>query len=96
MAKLFLLPGAALNGMFRSLEKLVTQVAFHVTSHAIYIGGSRGGAPPYGSRFFRFDMQNFRNVAASGVHGPPYGKSWIRHWFITIIQHLGNEAENAI
>ena len=54
------------------------------------IGGSRGGrarrAPPYGSRFFRFDMQNFRNIAASGVHGPPYevhappyGKSWIRH-----------------
>ena len=36
------------------------------------IGGSRGGAPPHGSRFFRFDMQNFRNVAASGVHGPPY------------------------
>ena len=39
------------------------------------IGGSRGRArraPPYGSRFFRFDMQNFRNVAASGVHGLPY------------------------
>ena len=39
------------------------------------IGRSRGGAPgarpPYGSRFFRFDMQNFRNVATSGVHGPP-------------------------
>ena len=28
--------------------------------------------PPYGSRFFHFDMQNFQNVAASGVHGPPY------------------------
>ena len=40
------------------------------------IGGSRGGAPgarpPYGSRFFHFDMQNFRNIAASGVHSPPY------------------------
>ena len=40
-----------------------------------YIGGSRGGAPgarpPYGSRFFCFDMQNFRNVATSGVPRPP-------------------------
>ena len=50
------------------------------------LGGRARRAPPYGSRFFRFDMQNFRNVAASGVHGPPmrstppYGKSWIRHW----------------
>ena len=45
----------------------------------IIIGGSRGRArraplpPPHGSRFFRFDMQNFRNVATSGVHGPPTG-----------------------
>ena len=29
--------------------------------------------PPYGSRLFRFDIQNFRNVAASGVHAPPTG-----------------------
>ena len=36
------------------------------------LGGARPArAPPYGSRFFRFDMQNFWNVAASGVHGPP-------------------------
>ena len=28
--------------------------------------------PPYGSRFFRFDIQIFRNVAASGVGAPPY------------------------
>ena len=28
--------------------------------------------PSYRSRFFHFDMQNFWNVAASGVHGPPY------------------------
>ena len=35
-------------------------------------GGTPGTRPPYGSRFFRFDMQNFWNVAASGVHGPPY------------------------
>ena len=49
-------------------------------------GGAPGARPPYGSRFFRFDMQNFWNVATSGVHSPPYevhappyGKSWIRH-----------------
>ena len=36
------------------------------------LGGVRPArTPPYGSRFFRFDMQNFRNVAALGVHGPP-------------------------
>ena len=58
-----------------------------------------GGRPPYGSRFFRFDMQNFRNVAASGVHGPPptrstppYGKSWIRHCMIII--SLTSEHQN--
>ena len=44
------------------------------TSLADLRGGGRPARapPPYGSRFFRFDMQNFRNVAASGVHGPPY------------------------
>ena len=39
------------------------------------IGGSRGRArraPPYRSRFFHFNMQNFQNVAALGVHSPPY------------------------
>ena len=38
------------------------------------IGGSRGRVrrtPPYGSRFFRFDTQDFRNVTASEV-GAPY------------------------
>ena len=64
----------------------------------VFTGGSRGGAlgtPPYGSRFFCFDMQNFWNVAASGVHGPPYevhapsyGKSWIRHWFCVMFQNF--------
>ena len=34
--------------------------------------GARAGRAPYGSRLFRFDMQNFRNIATSGVHGPPY------------------------
>ena len=45
-------------------------------------GGVRGHAYPYGSRFFRIDIQNFHNVAALGVHAPlrgsrppPYGKS---------------------
>ena len=47
-------------------------------------GGRRRRAPPYGSRFFRFDIQIFWNVAALGVGAPstrlapPYGKSWIR------------------
>ena len=35
------------------------------------LGGRARHTPPYGSRFFRFDTQNFRNVAASGVHAPP-------------------------
>ena len=68
------------------------------------IGGSRGGRarrapPPYGSRFFRFDMQNFWNVAASGVHGPlyevhapPYGKSWIRHCLLIQSSRISSSA----
>ena len=49
-------------------------------------GGGVPGAHPQGSRFFRFAIQNFRNVTPSRVHAPPYevhapyGKSWIRHW----------------
>ena len=48
------------------------------------IWGACTGHAPRGSRFFRFDIQNFWNVTASGVHAPcevhaPYGKSWIRH-----------------
>ena len=34
-------------------------------------GGAAGARPPYGSRFFRFDTQIFRNVDASGVGAPP-------------------------
>ena len=51
---------------------------FHATFLVLLfecIGGSRGDAPgmhpPFGSRFFHFDMQNFQNVAALGVHSPP-------------------------
>ena len=29
-----------------------------------------GARPPQESRFFRFDIQNFRNVTALGVHAP--------------------------
>ena len=36
------------------------------------LGGRARRAPPYGSRFFHFDMQNFQNLAALGVHGPHY------------------------
>ena len=48
-------------------------------------GAPPARAPPHGSRFFHFDIQIFRNIAASGVGAPPtrsapppYGKSWIR------------------
>ena len=34
-------------------------------------GGAAGARPPYRSRFFCFDIQIFRNVAASGVGAPP-------------------------
>ena len=34
-------------------------------------GGTTGTCPPSGSRFFHFDIQIFRNVAASGVGAPP-------------------------
>ena len=34
-------------------------------------GGAAGAPPPYRSRFFRFDIQIFRNVATSGVGAPP-------------------------
>ena len=36
-------------------------------------GGRRRRVPPYGSRFFRFEIQIFRNVAVSGVGAPPTG-----------------------
>ena len=41
---------------------------------SLSIGRSRGHAqhmPPYGSRFFHFDMQNFQSIAASGSMAPP-------------------------
>ena len=36
-------------------------------------GGAAGTCPPQGSRFFRFDIQIFRNVAALGVGAPLRG-----------------------
>ena len=33
--------------------------------------GGAAGARPHGSRFFRFDIQIFQNVAALGVGAPP-------------------------
>ena len=45
-------------------------------------GGAAGEHPPYGSRFFRFDIQIFRNVAASGVGAPPHMRSAPPLWEI--------------
>ena len=52
------------------------------------LGGHAWHTPPYGSRFFHFDIQNFHNIAASGVHAPPMRSMpplweiWICHWLI--------------
>ena len=35
------------------------------------LGGVPGARPPKGSGFFRFYIQNFQNVTASGVQAPP-------------------------
>ena len=34
------------------------------------LGGACPAHAPYGSRLFRFDIKDFCNVAASGVHNP--------------------------
>ena len=58
----------------------------------IYIGGSKGGrqgrAPPPGGPnsfiFMQFSANNWKIIAFLGVGAPPWGKSWIRHWYIYI------------
>ena len=54
--------------LFPSTETSYSPPALCAVSE--YIGGSRGvpSHAPHGSRFFRFDIQHFRNVTASGVH----------------------------
>ena len=39
----------------------------------------QGECPVHAPGFFYFDLQNFRNVTASGVDAHPFGKSWICH-----------------
>ena len=48
------------------------QTSIYIINVIWHIGGSKGvpGARPQGSRFFRFDIQNVRNLTASGVHAP--------------------------
>ena len=73
--------------MYEKVKKMTrqnTQILPHVTYQWWIQGVPPGHTPPQGSRFFRFHIQNFRNVAALGVGAPPrgwrppYGKSWIR------------------
>ena len=64
----------------------LTSVSFHLWLHnitsfrhydIIISGGSRGvplAHTPYGSRFFRFDIQIFQNIAALGVGTPLRGR----------------------
>ena len=49
---------------------------------------------PQGSRFFRFDIHNFRNVTASGVHAPLRGPRPLREILdppLCRVQVQGNE-----
>ena len=51
--------------IFSSATNIVTTVT------VVDPGGAAGVPPPlHGSRFFRFDIQIFRNVAASGLAPP--------------------------
>ena len=77
----------------KSLNLLIISVNDPVIGHYSLedLGGCarRTPPPPKGSRFFRFDIQNFRNVTASGVHAPPTRSgnpgSWIRHCYLLIV-----------
>ena len=62
----------------------------------VFIGGSRGGGhagctPPHGTQFFHFYIHFCQKVPMLEVHvppngsTPPYGKSWIRHWYFCSI-----------
>ena len=59
------------NVILRPMDNSLCDVHCH---WRIY-GGVPGARPPplpQGSRSFRFDIQNFRNLTASGVGTPPY------------------------
>ena len=77
---------AALEILFVQLLKLYSGARRTSRRGALIKAVADPGAPPappapHGSRFFRFDIQIFRNVAASGVDAPlrdwhpPYRKS---------------------
>ena len=56
----------------------------------VCIGGSKGGhqgrAPPPGGPnsfiFMQFSAKIWKIIAILRVGAPPWGKSWIRHWFV--------------
>ena len=50
-------------------------------------GGRQGRAPPGGPNsfiFMQFSAKNRKIIALLGVGAPPWGKSWIRHWYLLI------------
>ena len=71
----------------KCLRSAMSCIWFAVFADALAdLGGRARQTPlPQASGFFHFYIQNFRNVATSGVHvpprgpRPPYGKSWIHH-----------------
>ena len=70
----------------------------------ICIGGSKGGRqgrapPPWGSKFFHFHVvfgKNVKNNSNFGSWRPPWGKSWIRHWYVILNCSHGRDYFNFI
>ena len=47
-------------------------------------GGARDARPPWGPNsfiFMQFSAKNWKIIELLGVGAPPWGKSWIRHWY---------------
>ena len=75
------------NPLFLELQMLILSGYCVKTVIHWQIQGVPPVHAPQGSRFFSFDIQNFQNIATSGVGalvyevGAPYRKSWIYHCY---------------
>ena len=77
-------------------QALMSRVNFHCLIFVfkeVCSGGSKGGArdAPPGPKFFHFHAVFDQKIGPHTHFGswrPPWGKSWIRHWFDTFTHYL--------